>query len=123
MPPRSRLVLALVAALAGVVTATPAHAATLHVRAGAPAGGTGTAAAPFASLEAVQRASRPGDTIVVDQGPTPLDGGLALQPGQRLEGRGPRSVLTNTDAARLDGDAIRLATGTTVANLVVRGAA
>src|SRR4051812_48132409 len=78
------------------VCAAPAHAATLHVRAGAPPGGTGTTAAPFATLAAVEAASAPGDTIVVDPAAQALDGGIALKPGQRLEGGGAQAVLTNT---------------------------
>src|SRR5436190_5110644 len=72
-----------------------ADAAVFHVRAGAPAGGTGSAAAPYASLDEVQAAAGPGDTIVVDPAPlgsAPLDGGIALQAGQRLEGGGPAVV-------------------------------
>jgi hypothetical protein len=114
--------------------ASEASAATWHVRAGAAAGGTGSATAPFATLEAVEKAAGPGDTIVVDPAPLdtpPLDGGLALKPGQRLVGGGPPvtapaglarlPVLTNTTAARLDGDGVRLARDTSVSNLVVRG--
>src|SRR3954447_20796942 len=99
-------------------SAGPAQAAVLHVRAGATTGG-GT----YGSLAEVQAASSPGDTIVVDPAPRdapPLDGGIELKPGQRLEG-GPHSasalpVITNTK-----GDAVRLADGTTVTNLVIRG--
>src|SRR4051794_39730292 len=105
-------------------SASPAQAAVFHVRAGA--SGNGTAQAPFGSLTDVETAAGPGDTIVVDAADKPLDGGIALKPGQRLEG-GPRSasslpLLTNTQAARLDGDAVRLADGATVSGLVIRGA-
>src|SRR3954469_19749694 len=130
---KASLLLALVAAFC--VCAAPARAATLHVRAGAPPGGTGTAAAPFASLRAVQDASAPGDSIVVDPAPAdvpPLDGGIALKAGQHLQGGGPPvtgtpkpaalPVLTNSGSSHLDGDAIRLADATTVTNVVVRGA-
>src|SRR5438270_2289896 len=103
------------------VCAPSAHAAVFHVRAGAAPGGTGSAAAPFATLDEIEGAAGPGDTIVVDPSSAALDGGIALKPGQRLEG-GPHSLLTNTQASRLDGDAIRLADGVTVSGIVVRGA-
>src|SRR3954468_6907895 len=98
-----------------------ADAAVLHVRAGAPPGGTGSADAPFATLAEVEAASGPGDTIVVEAADAALDGGIALKAGQTLQG-GPRSVLTNTHASHLDGDAVRLADGVTVSGIVVRGA-
>src|SRR3954470_12003365 len=85
-------------------SAGPAQAAVLHVRAGATTGGgtygslaEGQAASPprattgggtYGSLAEVQAASSPGDTIVVDPAPRdapPLDGGIELKPGQRLE--------------------------------------
>src|SRR4051812_49504536 len=77
--------------VAAVGGAAPAHAATWHVRAGA-GGGTGSQGSPFGSLQAVQAAAGPGDTIVVDPAPratAPLDGGIPLEPGQRLVGGGP----------------------------------
>src|SRR5947207_2940862 len=113
-------------AVAALCAAPRAEAAVFHVRAGAPAGGTGSAAAPFGSLAEVEAASGPGDTIVVDASATALDGGIALKPGQHLEGGPPgpgtAPLLTNTQAARLDGDAVRLADGVTVSRIVVRGA-
>jgi hypothetical protein len=117
----SRALAVLVVAAIWCGSAATARAAVFHVRAGAPAGGDGSAAAPFASLDAVQNAAGPSDTIVVDPAATPLDGGIALETGQRLEGR-PGSVLTNSDASRLDGDVVRLADGVTVTGLVIRGA-
>ncbi len=66
-----------------------------YVSAAAPAGGDGSASAPFNSLALVQQASGPGDTIVIEPSPAstpPLDGGIALQPGQRLIGDGPPVV-------------------------------
>src|SRR5437016_9511836 len=109
-------------ALAVVAVWAPnADAAVFHVRAGAPPGGTGSPAEPFATLDEVEAAAGPGDTIVVDPSSAALDGGIALKPGQRLQG-GPGSVLTNTQASRLDGDAIRLADGVTVSGITVRGA-
>jgi hypothetical protein len=100
------------------------------VRAGAPAGGDGSPSRPLASLAAVEAASRPGDRIVVEPADRPLDGGILLQPGQRLQGAGPPVVrraehaaaptLTNT-TRRLDGDAVRLADRAVVRNLRIRG--
>ena len=94
--------------------------------------GTGSRPSPFKSLAAVQRASRPGDVIVVLASPLsvlPLDGGIALKAGQRLVGDGP-SVLSATGsaatAARItnttpmnDGDAVVMADNSSVANLVI----
>jgi hypothetical protein len=52
-----------------------------------------------------------------------LDGGIALKPRQRLIGaaatRGAAPRITNTDRARLNGDAVRLADGVTVRNLEI----
>ncbi len=105
---------------------------TWFVRAGAAAGGSGSRSAPFDSLAAVERASAAGDEIRVLPAPLdvpPLDGGIALKPGQRLIGVGsavdsarppgtaPR--ITNSDSARNSGDAIVLANDVEVANLVI----
>jgi hypothetical protein len=93
-------------------------------------------AAPFASFQAVEAQARPGDTIVVEPvrlGVPPLDGGIALRPGQTLIGGGPSvagnaerprrlPAVTNTSGAHLDGDAVRLADRTTVKNLLIEGA-
>ena len=114
---------------------------SLYVSADALAGGDGSRAHPFNSLQAVEQASKPGDSIVVlpasiDR--APLDGGIALKPGQRLIGEGPAVVgmrqdasvagasvlqmlprLRNTDPSRFNGDAVRLAEGAEVSNLVI----
>ena len=114
---------------------------TLYVSALAPAGGDGTRERPFDSLQTLEAASAPGDTLVVLPAPlevAPLDGGIALKPGQKLIGDGPdvvvhladaavagASTLTvlprirNTRLARLNGDAVRLAEGAEVRNLVI----
>ncbi|HEX4904774.1 MAG TPA: hypothetical protein VFU93_04925 [Acidimicrobiales bacterium] len=107
--------------LAGALVAPSSAAArTWYVRSGADSG-TGTSSAPFSSLALVESASRPGDTIVVLAGAVPLDGGIALKPGQTLRGVGdPAPTLTNT-TPRLDGDAVRLADATTVADLRFSG--
>lgn len=60
-----------------------------YVSAQAPGGGDGSLSAPFNTLAAVQQAARPGDTIIVLPSPltvSPLDGGIAPQPGQGLLG-------------------------------------
>jgi hypothetical protein len=120
-----------------------------YVSASALAGGDGSAAAPFNSLAVVQAASGPGDTIVVVPSPlsvAPLDGGIALQPGQRLIGGGPAVVqlgaplipggppvagstnlalqprVTNSTGATNSGDAVEMANDTEVENLVIPGA-
>ncbi len=120
-----------------------------YVSAAAPAGGDGSASAPFNSLALVQQASGPGDTIVIEPSPAstpPLDGGIALQPGQRLIGDGPPVVqfgaalipngppvvgssgnsslprITNTTNGTNSGDAVELASDTDVENLVIAGA-
>ena len=123
--------------MAAALLACPAAfadaAQTLHVRAGATPGGDGSRAHPLDSLATVEARSRPGARIVVLRASTPLDGGIALKRGQRLIGAG-RSVtspkerpvaplITNSSAARLDGDAVRLADGATVSNLRIVGAA
>src|SRR6202022_4031005 len=97
-----------VAALASLATAAAAqpdddhgnfHGDGAHhrwfVSATAPAGGDGSADHPFNSLAGVQAASGAGDIIVVVPSPVsvpPLDGGIALKPGQRLLGGGPAVV-------------------------------
>src|SRR4051812_45997679 len=115
-----------VVAFLALCAAPRADAAVVHVRAGAPAAGTGSAAAPVGSLAEVEAASAPGDMIVGGAAGAALAGGLAVKPGQRLEGGPPgpgtARVVTNTQASRLDGDAVRLADGVTVSGIVVRGA-
>jgi hypothetical protein len=109
-----------------------AHGKTWFVRAGAAAGGGGSESAPFNSLPAVERASAPGDTITVLPAPLsepPLDGGIALKPGQRLSGGGPPVAgkrplarvprITNNNAAVNSGDAVVLADHVEVSNLVI----
>jgi hypothetical protein len=110
---------------------------TWYVSASAGSGGVGTRAAPFNSLSAVQTASGPGDTIVVLPSPLsvpPLDGGIALQANQRLVGAGPSVLkssvsagltsvprITNTSATNNSGDAVDLANGSAVTNIVIDG--
>lgn len=123
----------------------PTQGKALYVSALAADGGDGSRERPYNSLQAVEQASAPGDTIVVLPVPLdepPLDGGIALKPGQRLVGDGPDVVqrrrnaavagasplnalprIANTDPLRLDGDAVRLAEGSEVSNLVISAAA
>ena len=136
MRSRRTVATALVAAtgLLGVQSAS-APARTFYVSAVAKAPGKGTKRAPFSSLAAVEAASRAGDRIVVLAAPAtsaPLDGGIRLKPRQRLTGAGPSVTAIGADAAaprvtnssrtRLDGDAVRLASDSTVANLRIPGA-
>jgi hypothetical protein len=103
------------------------------VQAGAKSPGKGTKRAPFATLARVQARSRAGDRIIVLPAPRstpPLGGGIRLKRRQQLIGAGPAvgtaatreraPRLTNTTSA-LSGDAIRLATGSTVRNLEISG--
>ena len=110
-----------------------ASARTLFVRATARAGGNGSEQAPFNSLAAVEQASAPGDEIIVLASPLnapPLDGGIALKQQQRLLGRGPSVVdpgappaeaarIANSTADHNSGDAITLADGVEVSNLMI----
>ncbi|WP_067828721.1 right-handed parallel beta-helix repeat-containing protein [Nocardia inohanensis] len=127
------VLLACAAPPAGIALAEP-DPATWYVSAAAPAGGTGSAESPFDSLARAESASRDGDTIVVAAAGAnvpALDGGITLKPRQRLIGDGPAVVgaaesaarprITNTTSAR-DGDAVRLAPGAEVRNMVISGA-
>lgn len=120
-----------------------------YVNASASPGGDGSIQSPFNSLAAVEQASSPGDTIVIQASPMnvpPLDGGIALKAGQRLIGDGPPVVqlgkpllqggpplatstgldsqprIQNTSSATNNGDAVELADGTDVENLVIAAA-
>jgi hypothetical protein len=105
-----------------------------YVSASAAANGNGSQRSPFNSLSAVQGAAGAGDTIVVLSSPAaapPLDGGIALKPGQHLIGAGPSVLsataadpaprLTNTTGTANSGDAVELADNTEVSNLVIDG--
>ena len=107
-------------------------ASTWYVNADAAAGGNGSRRRPFATLEQVETASRPGDTVRVLPSTRPLDGGIQLKDGQRLiglgdpvtkVGTGSGPTVTNTSAARYNGDAIRLARNNVVQNIHIDGAA
>jgi hypothetical protein len=122
-----------------VAPAAPAigkPARTWYVSATAHRGGDGSKRSPFRSLAKVQRASRAGDRIVILRAPrklAPLDGGIRLKPRQRLVGAGPAvagrtgrlkrlPAIANTRGTHLAGDAVRLARGATVRNVVVEAA-
>jgi len=108
-------------------------ASTWYVKADAAAGGDGSRSRPFATLEQVETASRPGDTIRVLPSMRALDGGIQLKDGQRLTGLGDpvtkaaaggaQPTITNTSATRYNGDAVRLANNNLVENIHVDGAA
>ena len=163
-PPNMKLVFSartktILAAVSVFVSIVPAKAGNYlggnfvqhrwYVSAAAPAGGDGSINAPFNSLASVQQASGPGDTIVIEPSSAstpPLDGGIALKPGQRLIGDGPSVVqsgaslvpdgppvvgasgnsslprITNSSNATNAGDAVELANGVDVENLVIAGA-
>jgi hypothetical protein len=117
---------------AAALMAGAAQGKTLFVNAGAASDGDGSERAPFNSLEAVERASAPGDEIAVLPSPLsvpPLDGGIALKPGQKLIGHGPpvngttpleqTPRITNSIATRNSGDAVVLANNVEVSNLVI----
>ena len=120
-----------------------------YVSATASPGGDGRIHSPFNSLAAVEQASSPGDTIVIQASPLnvpPLEGGIALKPGQSLIGDGPPVVqlgqpllrggpplvtstelpaqprIANTSGATHNGDAVDLADDTHVENIVIAGA-
>ena len=144
------LLLTPVAGLIGVsvAEAAPRHSQTWYVSANAPAGGDGSATAPFNSISQLVTVYGPGDTIMIEPAPvgTVLNGGLPLLPGQRLIGDGPPVVkssaslipngppvmvssgasslpqITNT-TTYLNGDAVELASNTVVENLVIVGPA
>lgn len=107
-------------------------ASTWYVKAGATSGGDGSRSRPFATLEQVETASKAGDIIRVVPSSRALDGGIQLKDGQRLiglgdpvtkAGTGAGPTITNTNAARYNGDAIRLARNNVVQNIHLDGAA
>src|SRR5262245_48810848 len=108
-------------------------ASTWYVKADAAAGGNGSRSRPFTTLEQVEGASRPGDTVQVLPSTRPLDGGIQLKDGQHLTGLGDpvtkaaastaQPTITNTTATRYQGDAVRLANNNVVENIHIDGAA
>jgi len=122
---------AVLAPLVLVFLSGAGEAATWHVKADAAAGGDGSRSRPFATLEQVEKASQPGDTIRVLPSTRPLDGGIQLKDNQRLIGdgdpvtraapSGARPTISNTTSRR-NGDGIRLADDNLVQNLHIDGA-
>ena len=127
------------AMIAGAILFTSAgfaNATTWFVSAAVQPGGSGSEKLPFNSLAEVEKASAPGDEIVILPSPMSvpaLDGGIALKSHQKLSGRGapvsdpsaPPTLaarITNTSAARIAGDAVVLADHAEVSNLVIEGA-
>ena len=107
-------------------------ASAWYVNADAAPGGNGSRGRPFTTLEQVENASKPGDIIRIVPSSRALDGGLQLKDSQRLIGLGDAvtkpatgagPTITNTNAARYNGDAIRLARNNLVENIHVDGAA
>src|SRR6266850_5160758 len=123
---------ALVAVVLALMAGSSEAASTWYVKADAAAGGDGSRVRPFATLEQVEAASQPGDTIRVLPSMRPLDGGIQLKDGQRLTGlgdpvtkgtaSGARPTITNTSATRYNGDAVRLASNNLVENIHIDGA-
>ena len=123
-----------IAALA-VAGAAPALAKknpdTWYVRAGAKVAETGSRAAPFSTLAAVEQRSHAGDRIVVLRSASSLAPGITLKPRQQLIGAGPAVTRAEAGAkvAAIDGgapegggDSVTLADGTLVRNLRITGA-
>src|SRR5258705_1004164 len=124
---------ALIVLVLALMPGSSEAASTWYVKADAAAGGDGSRNRPFATLERVEAASQPGDTIRVLPSMRPLDGGIQLKDGQRLIGLGDavtkaaasraRPTISNTSATRYNGDAIRLANNNLVENIHIDGAA
>jgi hypothetical protein len=113
LPGKSIAVIGAAAAVA-LIGAPQAAARTWYVSAAATVGADGSRANALGSLTAVERRSRPGDTIMILPASRPLDGGIVLKPRQLLVGAGPGARIENTH-----GDAVRLADGDTVENLTI----
>lgn len=123
------------ACLCVLALAVPTSARTLYVSAGGATSGTGTRSAPYASLSDVEKASAPGDVIVVLASPIgvpPLDGGIKLKKGQKLLGDGNEITQTKTVLTMVprltnmteanNGDAVTLAENSSVSNLLILNA-
>src|ERR1700689_1000810 len=95
------------------------HGHAWYVSASAQANGNGSQGTPFNSLASVESAAKPNDTIIVlpsPASPPPLNGGIALKPGQQLIGAGPSVLsatasdpaprLTNTTGSSNSGDVV-----------------
>jgi hypothetical protein len=97
----------------GAFTLAPASASAgvWFVRANASGDGT-SAANPLGSSQALEAVTRAGDLIVLLGSNGPLDGGIALKPGQTLVGQtegGKKPTITNSNAGRHGGSGVVLA--------------
>jgi|GEM_PF-4010593 len=131
-----------VARVAGATTTETLHAPGggslrfVHIDAAAPPG-SGTHAAPFATLAAAQAGSVPGDILFVHSGGTFTGESIQLQDGQSLLGEGIDHQVDTLEAgevalpagnggfvspviANAPGDAIRMAANTAVSGLDVQ---
>ena len=89
----------------------PANAAVWFARAKASGDGT-SPASPIGSSTGLDAVTKPGDMIILLVSDEPLDGGVALKPGQTLIGHaeaGRKPAITNTNAARNGGNGVVLA--------------
>jgi len=100
--------------------------AEYFVSAGAESGGDGTKATPFASLALAAAASGRGDTIYLVGSDVILDGGIALQPRQKLIGIDSDGAVGTADSPavrvtnsteHLDGAVVRLSRSNEVAGI------
>lgn len=116
-----------VAAATGMSDSVPAAGRTLYVSADATnaAVADGSRDRPYRSLQAVEQASAAGDLIIVLSAPRtqpPLDGGIALKPGQILQGEAAtedRAARLTNRGTRLGGDAVVLAPYAEVTGLLI----
>ena len=97
----------------GAVTLPPAPASAAVWFARAKASGDGTnAASPIGSSTRIEAVTKTGDTIILLPGDGPLDGGVALKPGQTLIGQaeaGRKPAITNSNADYNGGNGVVLA--------------
>ena len=98
-----------------IAAAAPLAARDWIVDSSAPAGGDGSAAAPFKRLASVEQASAPGDAIVLRGGGPPYAEGLILKEAQTLSAaEGERPIIANPN-----GEGITLASATTISGIGV----
>ncbi|MEE2638264.1 MAG: hypothetical protein VYE68_13660 [Acidobacteriota bacterium] len=77
------------------------NASEHFVSANVASAGDGTRGRPYRTLREAESASSPGDTIYVLSSMGTLDGGIELQPRQRLIGLGPNGALATNPADRV----------------------
>jgi hypothetical protein len=78
--------------------------ATYYISADAASGGDGSQNQPFASLTEAEQISKPGDTLYLlrSSEDKPIDGGIALKPGQKLMGVDDNGQLLEEDNDRVN---------------------